>query len=363
MRTPSRAVFVAVLVVACAAALLAAGSLTVYQSKQTPPIKLGTSGGNVNDHTTMYCCSGTLGSLVTKSGKQYILSNNHVLARSDQARAGEDISQPGLVDTNCSTANSNLVADFFSAAKLGSNVDAAIAAVRTGQVSSTGEILTIGAPANTTANPAVNMGVAKVGRTTGFTCSSVSATNVSVNVQYETQCGGGSTFVISYTHQVLISSHSFSAGGDSGSLIVSSATAQPVALLFAGSNTTTIANPIGDVVNALGVSFVGGGLHPVPCSTKRPRGKVAGQSLSRAAEAKERHAPDLMSDDAVMAVGVGADEADSSQAVVVVVVEAGRQLRRAIPAQLDGVKTRVLLSDKIRAYGWNEVAGRGCSAR
>ncbi|HLG14060.1 MAG TPA: hypothetical protein VJH03_05950 [Blastocatellia bacterium] len=43
----------------------------------------GVSGGNVNDISKRFCCSGTLGSLVTSGGANYILSNNHVLARSD----------------------------------------------------------------------------------------------------------------------------------------------------------------------------------------------------------------------------------------------------------------------------------------
>ncbi len=363
MRTPKRAFLAALLVVGCAAALLAAGSQALYQSKQTPPIRLGTSGGNVNDITSRYCCSGTLGALVVKGGSQYILSNNHILARSDQAEAGEDISQPGMVDSYCSTVGSNIVADFSSAGKLGSNVDAAIAQVRAGMVSETGEILTVGVPAGTVKAPSVNLAVAKAGRTTGFTCSKITATNTNVNVQYETECGGGSTFIVGYNNQVLINGRGFSAGGDSGSLIVSSATAEPVALLFAGSSNSTIANPISDVVSALGVTFGSGGKHTVPCTTKKPRGAVTRGNLSRAIEAKENHAAQLMADEGVMAVGVAQDEDDPSQAVVLVVVETGRQLHKAIPAHLDGVKTRVLLSDKIRAYGWNEPERRGCSTR
>ena len=86
----------------------------------------GSSGGNVNDISKSFCCSGTLGSLVKdSSGLQYILSNNHVLADTDLAAPGENISQPGLVDNNCRPATT--VAHFTVAPHLGTNVDAALA--------------------------------------------------------------------------------------------------------------------------------------------------------------------------------------------------------------------------------------------
>ena len=62
-----------------------------------------------------------------------------------------------------------------------------------------------------------------------------------------------------FQNQIIIQSLTatpFSAGGDSGSLIVTDETKQPVALLFAGSATHTIANPIQAVLAALGVSIV-----------------------------------------------------------------------------------------------------------
>ena len=78
------------------------------QAEQSLPIVLGTSGGNIDDKNTVgnstFCCGGTLGSLLIRNGNFYILSNNHVLARSDQGTAGEPITQPGLIDTNCSTS-------------------------------------------------------------------------------------------------------------------------------------------------------------------------------------------------------------------------------------------------------------------
>ena len=62
-----------------------------HEAKLTTPVSLGSSGGNNNDYDTsgnqvQDCCGGTLGSLIqSSSGTQFLLSNNHVLARSDQA--------------------------------------------------------------------------------------------------------------------------------------------------------------------------------------------------------------------------------------------------------------------------------------
>src|SRR5262249_39535726 len=208
---------------------------------QVRNMHFGVSGGNVNDISRAFCCSGTLGALLTDGTTQYILSNNHVLARSDQAVAGEDISQPGLVDSSCNV--STVVADFTGAAPLGSNVDAAVAQVRAGQMDSTGFIEDIGVPSSTLANASVGLAVAKSGRTTGFTTGTITSINTSVSVQYQASCGQGKKFVVSYTNQVVIGGSTFSAGGDSGSLIVTNnASHNPVALLYAGSSTTTIGN-------------------------------------------------------------------------------------------------------------------------
>src|SRR5258705_8278742 len=95
------------------------GRVQVFQSNpnqnaQSLPVKLGTSGGNVDDTSGRFCCGGTLGSLLIRNGSFYILSNNHVLARSDEAVPGEPISQPGIVDANCSTVGMNTVANLTS---------------------------------------------------------------------------------------------------------------------------------------------------------------------------------------------------------------------------------------------------------
>src|SRR5262249_50195860 len=202
-----------------------------YQSRNR---HFGVSGSNVRDVTTAFCCGGTLGSLVTSGGIQYILSANHVLARQDQALPGEHISQPGLIDNGCQRAT--IVADFTTAPQLGTNVDAAIAQLRDSWMSITGSIEGIGTISSVVKDPAVGLAVIKSGRTTGTTTGSIDAIDASVNVQYQIRCGQGRTYIISYTNQIIINSSTFSAAGDSGSLIVSNdGCFQPVGLLFAGS--------------------------------------------------------------------------------------------------------------------------------
>ena len=67
---------------------------------KTRPVKMGTSGGSIANIDGNWCCGGTLGALVEKNGTQYILSNNHVLARFNRFFEGEGVVQPGLIDTD-----------------------------------------------------------------------------------------------------------------------------------------------------------------------------------------------------------------------------------------------------------------------
>jgi hypothetical protein len=243
-----------------------------HTATQTPPIELGTSGGNVNDIANGFCCSGTLGSLVHIGSTQYILSNSHVLAgdvvpggNGRVSQIGDDINQPGLVDNNCSSANTNIVADLSSLSTLyppGStpNVDCAIAQVRAGMVRTDGSILEVGTLSASTVAAFVGQAVKKSGRTTGLSRSSVSALNATVNVGYETECAGTS-FTKTFTGQVLVTNRRsrFLNSGDSGSLMVEDVTTHPraIGLLYAGSSQIAVANPIGDVLSHLGASMVG----------------------------------------------------------------------------------------------------------
>jgi len=243
-----------------------------HTAKQTAPIQLGTSGGSVTDLANGFCCSGTLGALVQKGGVQYILSNSHVFAgdvvsggNGKVAAIGDDVTQPGYVDNNCSTTGTNIVADVSSLSTLypptsTPNVDCAIAQVRSGMVRTDGAILEIGTLSASTVGAFVGQAVKKSGRTTGLTRGSISGLNASVNVGYEDECGGTS-FTKSFTGQLVVSQRNsgFLNSGDSGSLMVEDVATNPraVGLLFAGSRTSAIANPIGDDLAQLGVTMVG----------------------------------------------------------------------------------------------------------
>ncbi|MBW8001588.1 MAG: carboxypeptidase-like regulatory domain-containing protein [Planctomycetes bacterium] len=257
-----------------------------HQIHRARPVELGVSGGNINDRSLRYCCSGTLGSLVKDSaGIQYVLSNNHVLARSNQASTGDEISQPGQIDQSCGqnfvVANlSDYVPIKFK--KRGSappnKVDAAIAAVIGGEVRTDGSVLDIGTLSNNTVAAFIGQSVQKSGRTTGHTFGSVLAVDVTVDIGYSRECGGAFNQVARFVNQIRIGGSDFSDGGDSGSLIVESGNVDPVdglpravGLLFAGSSSSTLANPIEPILSLLDVTMVGGVVVP-----PGPTGSVSG---------------------------------------------------------------------------------------
>ena len=365
------------------------------QNVQSGAIKLGSSGGNANAFSTsgtkITCCGGTLGSLLTRNGTQFILSNNHVIANSDTGTAGtgntgDAIIQPALIDapTTCSATGTQTVANLTAFFNLESDpapkVDAAIAQIVTGKVDPLGNILYLGATAtNGIPDPgaphagsgvaaAINMAVAKSGRTTGLTCSSVLATNTTTSVQYQKGCGTGATFSVSYTNLVSVVGGSFSSEGDSGSLIVTQNTADAVALLFAGSDQDTIGNPISTVLNTskfLGPgnavpTVVGNATHAVIGCTlpAKPAGAVqtlaasavTSEALQKATVARDAHAPELLAHPEVQAVGVGGSYDNPAEAAILFFVTKG-QPRTNIPAQVDGIRTRIIEGDLFASRG------------
>jgi hypothetical protein len=350
---------------------------------QSGAIELGTSGSNAHDFVngakTITCCGGTLGSLVTRGGVQYILSNNHILARSDTATLGDAIVQPGLIDTTtCTTAGTTTVANLSQFFNLETsptpNIDAAIAQIVSGQVDPAGKIIYLGASVDANAVPvaaapqggsglppiniSINRAVAKSGRSTGLTCSTIFATNTNTSVHYTVNCDGtGRTFTVNYANQIDVLGGDFSGQGDSGSLIVTQDTANPVALLYAGSDTDTVGNPVGDVLNffksgSSSVTFVGGAPHavvgcslpnaPQSAKTVQPT-SLTTEVLQKAVSTRDLHAPELLAHPEVRAVGVGTSYDNPQEPAILFFVTQGES-RGNLPAQVDGVRTRIVES-------------------
>ncbi|HEY7405655.1 MAG TPA: Ig-like domain-containing protein [Candidatus Angelobacter sp.] len=347
---------------------------------QAAPIKLGTSGANTNDVGAKVCCIGTLGSLWTRAdlANPFILSNNHVLAESGNGKVNDAIDQPGQSACFASdipvanlTAQAALVPAGTQQGRTGpapSNVDAAIAQIITGTVDPTGTILDLGAtatptsipaapPSATVGVPALNLAVAKSGRTTGLTCSTITSINTNVQIAYETACGTGVTaFNATFSNQVVVNGGSFSGPGDSGSLIVSSAQARPVALLYGGSTTDTVGNPIHDVILAFtnGANVpapVGGVDHAVSCAPTASAGANQAGALSTTVSisneerqrvaAVQAHAIATMKDGAIQSFTIGSSADNPGEGALI--IKASRGLSISVPPVINGVRTRLII--------------------
>lgn len=250
------------------------------------PAPGGVSIGHVN------ITAGTLGCYVQKNGVNYVLSNNHVLANSNDASRGDSILQPGPADggrfpedrfaeltdfvkinfsggggvpdpSDCKIANgvagilnalasiagskTRLVSQKKTKTRASDNkVDCAIAKpLDKNWVKN--EILEVGTIAGL-AEGSLGTSVKKFGRTTEFTTGTIEQIDVTVNVSY------GSNKVATFVDQ-LMTGGGMSAGGDSGSAVVNDQN-ELVGLLFAGSSSNTILNRIQNVFTALDLSLI-----------------------------------------------------------------------------------------------------------
>jgi hypothetical protein len=252
----------------------------------------------------------------------------------------------------------------------GTNVDAAIALINPGAVDTNGTIISLGStatgnvpdpgPPHAGMGVAANVGlsVAKSGRTTGLRCSTVGAIAISTRVQYQTGCGTGTMFTVTFQNQISVSGGTFGAQGDSGSLIVSQGSADPVALLYGGSDTDSLGNPVQDVLTAMADSlgnrpvFVGSAsAHQViactlpgfsVATTTAPSGlALPTQSLAPAVAARDIHANQLLASPYVRALGVGTSIDHPGEPAVLLVVDPS-QPRAKLPAMLGGIRTRIV---------------------
>jgi len=215
------------------------------------PVPIGVSTGHPN------ITAGTIGCRVTDGEKLYALSNNHVYADENQASLGDPVLQPGTYDGGTDPGDRiGALADFepIDFSPLHTNViDAAIAESTDLVLDNATPPYCYGTPRSNPLDARLRMRVMKCGRTTEFTKGTISGINATVTVGYQT---GSARFV----DQIVITPGEFSAGGDSGSLIVKAGLfgrGRPVGLLFAGSSTHTLANPIRDVLDRFGITVDG----------------------------------------------------------------------------------------------------------
>lgn len=225
--------------------------------------------------------AGTIGArVIDVQGRVYVLSNNHVLANSNNAAIGDATLQPGAFDGGTSADQIGTLANFnpINFAAGATNVmDAAIALTTTANVgNSTPTDDGYGAPGGQLFNDANDDGafdnvtallglpVQKYGRTTKLTHGTITGINATLSICYEVVfifCLRSATF----TDQLIIEPGGFSGGGDSGSLIVTDdAGRNPVGLLFAGSSAQTIANRIDLVLAHFNVRIDDGDTPPPP---------------------------------------------------------------------------------------------------
>lgn len=214
-----------------------------YTSKQRP-CQPAYSIGHYN------ITAGTFGCLVRERDcwGEYILSNNHVLANSNEALKGDPILQPGSFDGG--TLWGDVIARLHKYVPLHFNswnsynlVDAALAKPIDGS-KIIAPIAGLETP-NGTEEATLGMSVIKSGRTTGVTTGTVWSVNVTVTVVGYS--GGWALF----KNQILTGA--MSAGGDSGSLLLSQSDHKAVGLLFAGSPWVTVHNNITNVLMALDI--------------------------------------------------------------------------------------------------------------
>jgi len=227
--------------------------------------------------------AGTFGAVVydNKTGEPLILSNNHVLANENRGHPGDPILQPGPIDggklptdkigelkafvkikfpwegKGCEwLANvANKIAKILGlncrlepVYDIDNVVDAAVAKPDSAD-DITPEILDIG-KVEGVGRARIKMIVQKSGRTTALTRGTVIDTDAEVQVWYDQG-------IAKFVHQIIVlhTHGKFSAGGDSGSLVLDLDN-YAIGLLFAGSDKVTVVNPIQEVLKQLNIKFM-----------------------------------------------------------------------------------------------------------
>jgi hypothetical protein len=219
------------------------------------PVPIGVSTG----HPAV--SAGTIGARVTDGSRTFALSNNHIVAASNGGSEGDPLLQPGAVDGGrdpgdaIGTLFDFEPLDFCDSGGCDLNrIDAGLALSTPDELGNATPKGGYGRPRARTVEATLGLEVQKFGRTTGLTIGRVTGIHATIDVGYRNG-------VARFEEQIVISGAGFSAGGDSGSLIVTKGRLlgdrRPVGLLFAGATGSTLANPIDLVLDRFGVRIDG----------------------------------------------------------------------------------------------------------
>jgi len=210
--------------------------------------------------------AGTIGCLAVgrtppRNSRLMILSNNHVLANSNNAVFGDCICQPGPADGGRCPQDQIAILERFVPINFGGGVnfvDCATGWAWPDRVRRELVYVSGGAPAffrisSAPVAPFLGMLVGKSGRTTQLTQGRITGIGATIQVNY----GGGRVGLFQDQMEIQGTSGQFSAGGDSGSSIWTwNPQRNPVGLLFAGGGNSTFANRIDRVLVALDIALV-----------------------------------------------------------------------------------------------------------
>lgn len=243
--------------------------------------------------------AGTIGLWVKQGDEVVLLSNNHVLANSNEANIGDDIIQPGDYDGGSRPSDTIAYLKDYAPIDWDNDnlIDAAIASLDNGSggggneepsdcfisrwitsvlnwlagiFSSTTRFKAVRYKTSTQdvteaiivdnrieglntiptglAEAYIGMPVVKSGRTTGVTYGDVTMIDATVDVGY------GGNKVARFVNQIITTN--MSQGGDSGSVLLTEDGTKLVGLLFAGSSTLTVHSRIQNVFNRFNLDLL-----------------------------------------------------------------------------------------------------------
>jgi hypothetical protein len=121
-----------------------------------------------------------------------------------------------------------------------------------------------------------------------------------------------------------------------------------VGLLFAGSSSIAVANPIGEVLDHFGVTLVGvgGGGGSTSSSTN-----ASNQGTAHAIDVQTRHSSELVRVPGAVGHAVGVPENSNAAVIKVYVAEITDRARQAVPNQLEGVTVILEAVGQVVALG------------